>query len=232
MEPVSSYRMNFGELVSRVYLMIDDPAGERFSEAVVKAALNDALVEIALETQLIIATATVGLKENQHLYDVNEVIDAAGGKAFGYPLRMVYDDADNAALSPFATAQFDLSGIRMNEDGRPLYWRTDILPGGQVMIFPHPSDDGSTLPALTGNLQVTYVAYPDAMVDDTDYPDTLSGQYHETLAERAAAMLLDEGVEEDMAVSDSLDASALAGVGKIISDQYRGLTQYDSARPM
>ena len=232
MEPIASYGMNFGELISRVYLMIEDPAGERFPLSLVKTALNVAVLDMVLETQIIKEKLTVHLAENIFVYEIQALAEAAGKRAFAYPVRIVYDRSCSPALFPTTTAKMDLSGFSQAERNRPSGWRTDLYPSGQIVFSPIPNVSGSALPLLTGNIELTYVAYPAPMIADTDVPDTLTGQYHEILAARSAEMILDEGGEEDLMIAQGIEKDSVIETSRITGDEYRGMTQYDAIRPM
>lgn len=121
----------------------------------------------------------------------------------------------------------------MGDFGPALHWRLDVLSYGQIAISPIPAEDGGALPLETGNIQVTYVALPNAMTTAaTDYPDTeISPDYHEYLPYFAASWLLDEGNEQDMAKSVQHEMRWLEGIRTAVSDAYN-LTSYGTVRPL
>jgi hypothetical protein len=224
--------MTFSDLVSMVYLMIDDPSRERFPLEVVELAINEAMLDIALDTQLVRDDVSIQLQEDQHIYSLHDAIAAGGKKALAYPLRVIYDASTNAGLPPVATELFDLAGIDLDTSAWPMYWRPDIFPWGEFALYPIPNADGETLPTLTGNIQIKYVAYPTMMEADGDYPDTLPAQYHEIIAVRAAEAVLETGGEEDLVLAEAFEKDFVGMKSRIVGDQYRGMTHYDAMRPM
>lgn len=230
---LNDYRMTRNELINKALLLADDPLGQRFTSSQVIAALNDAMVEIALDVQLVREDLTILLREKQHLYEIHPRVATAGLRPYGYPLRIVYDVTTNAAISPFSTELYDLTGVDLAEENRPVGWRTDLYPHGEIAFFPVPSEEGDTLPALTGNVKLTYAAFPTAMDDEADYPDNLPAQYHEMVAVGAAMLLLEGGgTEEDLKLSAGMERELEQWKAKIIKDVSRGMTLYDSMRPM
>ena len=230
---LSDYGKTLTELTSRVLLLIDDPAGERFATASIWEAINDAMLDLALDTQLIKEKLTVNLLEDQHLYEIQERIATNGTlRPYGFPVRIVYNLATDAAITPISSAMYDLARTGFYESNRPLAWRIDLFSYGEVAFFPIPAANGSALPLLTGNVQVTYVALPTKMIIGTSTPDALQAQYHEAVAIRAAELLLDEGNAEDLMFADGFEADYDRWTQRIVGDQYRGMTHYDSVRPM
>ncbi|HQN20668.1 MAG TPA: hypothetical protein PKV86_16065, partial [Syntrophobacteraceae bacterium] len=204
---LTKYRMNRAALAKKALLLADDPNGERFSSEQVNEALNDAMLELALDVRLILEKLTILLREQQHLYEIHPRVKVAGLRPYGYPVRSVYDVTTNAALTPYTSELHDSFGMSLGETGGPTTWRTDLFPHGEIALFPLPASDGDTLPALTGNIELTYTAMPTLMDDDADYPDTLPAQYHEAVAVGAAMLLLEGGAtEEDFALSVAMEA--------------------------
>jgi hypothetical protein len=230
---LSDYGKTLSQLRTRVLLLIDDPGGDRFTTASIWEAINDAMLDLALDTQLIKEKLTIKLLADQHLYEIHERI-AAGGtlRPYGFPVRIGYNLTTDSAIKPISTAMYDLARIGFNESSGPTAWRTDIFSYGEVAFFPIPAADGSTIPALTGNVEVTYIALPTKMTSGTSTPDTLQAQYHEAIAVRAAELLLDEGNAEDLMFADGFEADYERWTQRIVGDQYRGMTRYDSVRPM
>ena len=230
---LTKYRMNRAALAKKALLLADDPNGERFSSEQVNEALNDAMLELALDVRLILEKLTILLREQQHLYEIHPRVKVAGLRPYGYPVRSVYDVTTNAALTPYTSELHDSFGMSLGETGGPTTWRTDLFPHGEIALFPLPASDGDTLPALTGNIELTYTAMPTAMNDDADYPDTLPAQYHEAVAVGAAMLLLEEGAtEEDFALSVAMEAEFESWKAMIVRDELRGTTHYDAMRPL
>ena len=230
---LTKYRMNRAALAKKALLLADDPNGERFASAQVNQALNDAMLELALDVRLIVEKLTIRMQEKQHLYEIHPRVKVAGLRPYGYPVRSVYDVTTDAALVPYTTELHDLFGMSLGETSRPTSWRTDLFPHGEIAFFPLPASDGDTLPALTGNIELTYAAMPTPMDDDADYPDTLPAQYHEAVAVGAAMLLLEGGAtEEDFALSVAMDAEFESWKAMIVRDESRGNTHYDAMRPL
>lgn len=230
---LNDFRKNRTQLAAKALLLADDPTGKRYTATQVVDALNDAMLDLALDVQLIKEKLSILLLENQHLYEIHPRVQVAGKRPFGYPIRSVYDITTNAALSPIATSMFDLSGISFSETGGPTGWRTDIFAHGEMAFSPTPSSQGDALPLLTGNIELTYVAYPTIMDDGADYPDTLPAQYHEAVAVGAAMLLLEGGgTEEDLMLSASMEQEFEQWKAKIAGDEMRSMTHYNSIRPM
>ncbi len=230
---LTKYRINRAALAKKALLLADDPNGERFSSEQVNEALNDAMLELALDVRLILEKLTILLREQQHLYEIHPRVKVAGLRPYGYPVRSVYDVTTNAALAPYTSELHDSFGMSLGETGRPTTWRTDLFPHGEIVFFPLPASDGDTLPALTGNIELTYAAMPTLMDDDADYPDTLPAQYHEAVAVGAAMLLLEGGAtEEDFALSVAMEAEFENWKAMIVRDESRGTTHYDAMRPL
>ena len=230
---LTKYRINRAALAKKALLLADDPNGERFSSEQVNEALNDAMLELALDVRLILEKLTILLREQQHLYEIHPRVKVAGLRPYGYPVRSVYDVTTNAALTPYTSELHDSFGMSLGETGGPTTWRTDLFPHGEIALFPLPASDGDTLPALTGNIELTYTAMPTLMDDDADYPDTLPAQYHEAVAVGAAMLLLEGGAtEEDFALSAAMDAEFESWKAMIVRDESRGTTHYDAMRPL
>jgi len=230
---LTKYRMNRAALAKKALLLADDPNGERFSSEQVNEALNDAMLELALDVRLILEKLTILLREQQHLYEIHPRVKVAGLRPYGYPVRSVYDVTTNAALTPYTSELHDSFGMSLGETGGPTTWRTDLFPHGEIALFPLPASDGDTLPALTGNIELTYTAMPTLMDDDADYPDTLPAQYHEAVAVGAAMLLLEgDATEEDFALSVAMEAEFESWKAMIVRDESRGTTHYDAMRPL
>jgi hypothetical protein len=222
MQPLASFGMTFEQLIDLALLMSDDPTGERFNRSRAGEAVNDAMCDLALQGQIVIKKTTLQLKKNQVLYDLRELVTD-----FAYPLRVVADDADGSALKPFSHAQFDLARSSIGNTA----WTTDFNAYGWLEVEPPPLADGAALPSLTGNIQVTYVAYPALMVEGAN-PDTLQAQFHNLIAKGAASRLLDEGDEEDLIMADALDGEFQLGIADLVGEAYQGQTQYQGVRPL
>jgi hypothetical protein len=235
---LAAYSMTFAELVSRTYLMMDDPARERWEVVRVKEAINEAMLDIALDAQLIKETAIVQLTKGGIVYEVDLFASAQNKRPYASPLRVVYDLETNPALHPVSKQELDREpGFNWSipEGGSgcsPTKWHSDIFQHGEIGIWPPSSGDGVAPPGLTGNLQVTYVAHPTPMVNDIDHPDTLPALYHEAIAVRAAGLLLDEGGEEDVVLAENLVQEAEMWITKIVGDSYRNMTHYNDVSPM
>ncbi len=230
---LTKYRMNRAALAKKALLLADDPNGEHFSSEQVNEALNDAMLELALDVRLILEKLTILLREQQHLYEIHPRVKVAGLRPYGYPVRSVYDVTTNAALTPYTSELHDSFGMSLGETGGPTTWRTDLFPHGEIALFPLPASDGDTLPALTGNIELTYTAMPTLMDDDADYPDTLPAQYHEAVAVGAAMLLLEgDATEEDFALSVAMEAEFESWKAMIVRDESRGTTHYDAMRPL
>src|SRR5574343_2085685 len=101
---LTAYRMTRAALAKQAVLMADDPNGERFTIEKVNQALNDALLELALDVRLIVEKLTIHMQEKQHLYEIHPRVKGAGRRPAGYPVRSVYDVTTDAALVPYTTA--------------------------------------------------------------------------------------------------------------------------------
>jgi hypothetical protein len=235
---VSAYALTFSKLVSMVYLMVDDPSRERFAVDRVKQAVNEAMLDIALDVQLIKETAIIELKTGNIVYGVDTFADNQSKRDYACPLRVVYNDANNPALQTVSKQELDTdpyfnwSVPARSTNYYPFKWHSDVFEHGEIGIWPPPNSDGESAPSLVGNLQVTYVAYPNPMVNDDDTPDILSAMYHEAIATRAAEIMLNEGGEDDLVLAESMDNDAMSWTAKIVGDQYRNMTHYNDVSPM
>lgn len=232
--PLSGYKRTLADLMVKTRIILGDPSGERWSDTRVIEALNFAALEFAVETECIKDEIEVQTLENQWVYDLIELIEANGtAKPYGWISRVGYSGTQSPALQPSTIHVRDISGMPSTTAGTSSLFHLDMLNYGEVGILPIPGEDGETLPADDGNLQVTYVAMPEQMVNTTDYPDaSIAATFHQYLPSKAASFLQEEGDEEDLALSLANDANFKAGCYEAVSDQYLGQTGYSDMRPM
>ena len=232
--PLDLYRKSLTDLIVKTRLLLGDPSGERWTTARVTEALNFACLEFAIETECIKDDVEIQLLENQWSYDIKQAAETGTSlKIFGWPVRVGINGTESPALMPTSSHVTDYAGLASINAGTSETFHNNLLTYGEIGVLPIPSEDGSTLPADTGNIQVTYVGMPDEMDALTDYPDEeIQAMYHQYLPYFAAMLLLEEGDEEDVAIAGGYEGNFKSGCYEAIGDQYQGQTGYADMRPM
>jgi hypothetical protein len=154
-------------------------------------------------------------------------------RPYGYPVRVGYEGNTSPGLLPTTTPRMDLTNVLLSSQGDPTRWRLDMLSYGEIAVDPVPQSDGTALPSESGNIQVAYVAMPNAMTTAaTDHPDEdIPAYYHEEIPFFAAKYILDEGGLEDMAMGDRYFSKWENGMRAVVSDGYNHTT-YADVKPM
>ena len=238
---LTGYRKKLEVLINELGVLIEDPNDERYTRLRKAEAINDAILEFALDSQMIFDEINVQLKENVREYDIKTRINEDGTKRdYGVPIRLGFNGEENPAMWPTDLQVLDSLLIndeqqRFGEitDFKPQRrWHVDVVSPGKVSLFPAPNQDGEDLPSEENNMQVTYIAFPTYMDSEDDYPDSVIQAYlHQAFKYGGAYRLLDEGDEDDIRLADAAEAEFNNWVQKAVAEYYRGQTMYDDARP-
>jgi len=241
---LDDFQRSGADLISEVLWLCDDPLGERFTRARVLDILNETAADLAIRNMAVTDTVYVQLTAAQDEYNVEAFIAADSSlHPFAHILQVeLVKDADyrshihgGPVLRPISTMRLDLQGIDLSDEGTPYRFRLDILDPGEIALAPMPSTDGGSLAAADyeGNLKVYYCGLPEPMTDSaSSYPDSfLPVRAHGALAYGAAARLLEEGGEGDLAMAGDYQAEYERVRRGCVGDQYRGLTTYHGMEP-
>jgi len=231
---LSEYRKNCGALASKALLLCGDPNGERWSLTRAAQALNDAVLDFCLKTQMIKEEINVQLLETQHEYDIQARVEADGTLRFyGYPIRLGFNGSDNPGMWPTTLMAVDLLGYPQTSGTGAYQWHLDSTSPGKIVLFGPPDRDGEDLPSEENNMQVCYIALPEYMTTSGSYPDSaIPVLAYEAFPYGAAARLLDEGDDEDLRKSIEMDGMFRKWMLETIAEEYRNLTVYDDCRPI
>lgn len=240
---LSDHRKNLAALIRDTALRCDDPTLERWSQARLIEAINEATLDLALEARCIVCAVPVTVYKDKQVYDLREENDAYSGKTrdFGFPVRVEYvQDALATVPAPGGRPRLrtvdhptlDFGGVSLLLTGFPARVTKELLSPNKIAIFPMAGADGSAT-TLQGNLLAWFVAFPDPMAVPVDYPDDLvSALFHQAIPLGAAARLLCEGNAEDLAMAVQLELEFYDAKMRAASALARGTGMYDSFRPM
>lgn len=244
---MNDYRWDLQTLRNKTLLLLEDPLGERYAAARINEALNDAQLDLVLETHLILVTAYIQLLEDDMTYDLKAEVDRQSLRAFAFLRHLEYiQDEDyrtytggNPVMNTIGTKRLDLAGIRLastNPSGEtlPTLATIDLVAPGKVSILPIPTADGDAIPSgYDGDLKFIYVAMPTQMSGDADYPDSLiPAIYHQGLPYGAAYRIMDEGDDQEVALADYFENEFQAWIRKANGEIYSGMTSYNDMRPV
>lgn len=239
MSILTEYRKDLDTLKDLTAFIIKDHNFEKWSEADVEEAINDAVLDLAIRAQMIKDEIAIHIEENRYIYDVKAWItaenNAAAGtnKEFGFLSRVGLSGVDEPSLMPSSYQAINFSQQKLN-DGQGLYanrFYIDLLSPGKLQVIP-PDADGEALPDEEGNIQVQYIGLPDYMDAAGDYPDSMvAPQFHDSIAVGAAAILLYEGNEGDLQHAVGLDNEFTRLIASAVASEYDGETNYRGARP-
>lgn len=243
---MNDYRWDLETLRKKTHLLLEDPNGQRYAAARINEALNDAQLDLVLDTHLILVTAYIQLLADDMIYDLKAEADRQSLRAFGLLRHLEYiQDEDyrtypggNPVLNTLGTKRLDLAGIRLmstNPSGEtlPTLSTIDLVAPGAISILPIPTSDGDSIPtSYDGNLKFIYVAMPTQMSSDSDFPDSLiPAIYHQGLPYGAAYRFMDEGGDEDVGLADYFEGEFQAWIRKANGEIYAGMTSYNDMRP-
>ena len=237
MANLTSFRKNLTTLITDTQLLLRDPNGERYATARITEKLNETALEFCLKTQLIKAEINVELEEDENEYDIrgaveDAIADDATVKPYAWPIRIGYDGDAQPALLPESLLAIDLKAITLGVSGMPQVFYLCATTYGVIQVLNPPAEDGDTPPLETGNLQVTYIGMPIAMSAGGDYPDTIPAYFHKYLPYGAAALILEEGDKNEMALSDYYEAEFKKGCVEQVKEEYASRTPYNDVHPL
>ncbi len=230
----TDYRKNKSELMEDTYFLLRDQNMERYSSDDIATALNDACMEFALRTKIVKDEINVQVKEHVSEYDIKTRIEEDGTKrTMGFPIRIGYDGDNEPGLWPTSIMGMDFFGYKRSDRVMPSYWFMSIVSPGKIQIVGDPQSDGETPPSEDGNLQVRYIGLPEYITNNSDYPDShIPADYHKAFPYKAAALLLEHGDEEDLAMADQFEIVFENAILTAIGDEYKGQSPYEEVRPM
>jgi hypothetical protein len=193
---MDEYKLTLGDLVQLTRILTDDLNGERYSRELVVAALNDAMVEFAQETGLILEDMNVRVYENVFEYDLPALAYADGKRDVIKPIRMLIVGEEEPGF--YSRSRQSLQawyGLGLLE-GTPKTFSFDEVDSGKFHLNAFPDWDGPTLSDedQAGNIEVKYRAIPVWISEDGEFPDPyIPPPWHDALALFAARnLLLDE----------------------------------------
>jgi len=230
-------RMTLAELVNQTFLLLGDPAKERYDEDYVKLQLNFAQMDFCLDTHMIVEEIEeFQLKANVFIYDLRQAAlnayeDDGTTRPYAFPMRIVYwiTDTLQRVLYPRRMENFDIGGIDRSATGAPYYWGTELVGEHKIMVNPIPDEDGDASDA-EGNINVKYCAYPNYMSADSDYPDITIASFHEALPFRAASRIMEE--DGDIDGADDLEGQFQLRLARFRGHRKVGMTRYRGATPL
>lgn len=168
-------------LVTRVGLLIDDPANQRFTAAQVQDELNKAQEQFVLDTEC--------------LKDVASTITVVDGTAeYSLPtdiLRVFRVAHKGLKLESISKYELDLlyDSDWSDDEGTPKRYYVDLDPDNKkIHLYPIPQSGDAG-----ANLIIEYLKFPAAMTSDSDTPfgaHTLLAPYNDAVAYYAARNLL------------------------------------------
>ena len=195
---MDEYKLTLGELIQLTRILTDDLNGERYSRTLVVEALNDAMVEFAQETGLVLEDMNVRVYENIFEYDLPSLAYAGGKRDVIKPVRMlVVGEGDPGFYSRSRYSLQAWYGMGLLE-GTPKGFSFDEVDAGKFHLNAFPDWEG---PALadedqTGNIEVTYRAIPVYISEDEEFPDPyIPPPWHDALPLLAARNLLLEEID-------------------------------------
>jgi len=64
-----------------------------------------------------------------------------------------------------------------------------------------------------------------------EYPDTIPAQFHRFLPYGAAALILEDGDQKDLALAEYYETVLNSAIGDQVAEEYRGRTPYEDCKP-
>lgn len=230
---VAAYAKELSVLTIDTQFLLKDPNGEKYSTTRITEKLNEACLEFCLRTQLIKEEINIQLLEDTYEYDIKTLVEENGTlRYFAFPLRLAYDGGNYPALLPGSLVAFTLQGVSQDVSGIPSNWYLCAVSPGVVQIIGTPAANGEALPSESDNLQVTYIAMPTEMTALGDIPDAIPGYFHKYLPFKAAALILEEGDKNDLALADYYESEFERGIGEQVAEESRGTGLYEEMRPL
>ncbi len=233
MEPLTTFKKSLSTLTTETLFLLRDPNGERFSSTRIHEKLNEGCLDFCLKTQLIKEEINCIMSENQFEIDVKKLVeDGPSLRYYAFPIRVGYDGADGTGIVPGSLLAIDIKGYTRSESMMPSIWYLCAVSPGKIQILGPMQAAGDASPSEGGNIQVTYIAMPTPMSETTDYPDEIPSYFHKYLPYGAAAVILEEGDKDDLALSDYYESEFQRGILEQVAESYRGNTPYEDCRPM
>jgi len=233
MEPLTTFRKSLSTLTTETLFLLRDPNGERFSSSRIYEKLNERCLDFCLKSQLIKEEINCIMAKNQFEIDVKRLAEeAATLRYYAFPIRVGYDGANGVGIMPGSLLSIDLKGYSRAESMMPSIWYLCAVSPGKIQILGPMQAAGTASPSESGNIQVTYIAMPTPMSAVGDYPDTIPSYFHKYLPYGAAALILEEGDKDDLALADFYELEFQRGILEQVAEDYRGRTPYDDCRPM
>ncbi len=233
MEPLTTFRKSLATLRTETLFLLRDPNGERFVSSRIDEKLNERCLDFCIKSQLIKEEINCIMSQNQFEIDVKQLVeDSTSLRYYAFPIRVGYDGSDGAGVMPGSLLAIDLKGYSRAESMMPAIWYLCAVSPGKIQILGPMQAAGEASPSEGGNIQVTYIAMPTPMTAVGDYPDTIPSYFHKYLPYGAAAIILEEGDKDDLALADYFESEFQRGILEEVAESYRGNTSYDDCRPM
>lgn len=229
MSLLSDYKKTLDTLADETLLLLGDPEGERYSSSRVYEAINDTVLDFALETELVKEEINVKILEDVYEYNISLLAENDGTlREFGFPLMVGYYGDEQGAMPAMSRHVLDFVG----EAHFPRGWYLDTLSPGKIAIVLQ-SRDGEALPDEDYNMQVVFIALPTYMSSGASYPDeNIQAHFHEVIKYGAASKLLDESEDETLLTrAEYFERLSTSGFQRAVTEQYRGQTPYMDTSP-
>ena len=229
MELLERYSKDITDMIHEVSFLLKDTLQERYRYPRIIPAILDALVDFYLRTQMVKQEVNVQLLANNTEYNIKALVENDPDMPyFGFPIRIGYDGDSVAGIAPTSLFAIDMKGYRRDETMAPQGWYLCAMSPGKIQILGSPPEDGETLPSEIGNLQVTYIGLPK---DFDDFPN-VPAQFHQYVPYGAAALILEDGDKEDLALADVYQGVFDDAILEVVGEEYRSQTVYDNMRPL
>lgn len=169
------------DLVSRIQLLINDPSAQKFTAAQVQAEIQKAQEWFVLDTRCLTDNVTDTSVADQAAYDLQtDCLDIK---------RLAHKGLELKRISKFELDRY--TGQDWTDDkGTPRFYYVDLDPNNKkYSLYPIPQGNDAGV-----NLAQEYIKIPPSLSSDSSVPldsHTLLVPYHDALAYKAAATLLD-----------------------------------------
>lgn len=169
-------------LTTRIQLLINDPSAQRFTAAQYQDEIQKAQERFVLDTRALTDNTTETPVADQAAYNLpTDVLDVKRMAHRGLPLRRI---------SKFELDRY--TGQDWTDDkGTPKFYYVDLDPNNKkYSLYPIPQGQD----AVSNSIAIEYIKLPPALSADASIPldgHTLMVAYHDALAYKAAATLLD-----------------------------------------
>jgi hypothetical protein len=244
---LADYALDLDALETETLALANDHDGERFigsdttDKTLLRDAINEAVREFALETELVDCTEYIALVADQADYDIIARIEAISNyRNYVCMKRVAYLDTGTYRETPgyYPTVQwisieeFDKRGFNQKGTATEVtFYLTEIVTWGNMTLYPIPDTSGD-VSAFTNVLKMNYTGLPNNMDGSSkDMDDLIPVIFHEYIPFGAAARLLENGSVEELALAAKLERQFREGVRIATREDFRNNTERLSLRP-